>query len=510
MLLDYRVQHLLIDEMQDTATGQYRLVGQLTAGWEPGDGRTLFCVGDPMQSIYRFRDAEVGQFVAARHNGIGERTLEPLVLRQNFRSGERLVSWFNSTFSRILPAMDDVATGAISHAPSRPVAARAGTGRVAVHALVDASPEDEAGCSADAIEACLAEDESSRVAVLVRSRTQLPQLLAQLRRRGVSCQAIEIDRLTDLPEIIDLLTLTRALCHDGDRIAWLGLLRSPWTGMRWADVHALVRNDRASTVRELAADRERLGALGTDGRARLQRLFRVLDEAAPPHGSRTLRERVERAWMSLGGPGCMTDDGELDNAYRFLDVLERLEFAGTLPDVAQLEQQLDEERVSSPADERTRVQVMTMHKAKGLEFEHVVLHGLGRTTGSGSRDVLAWLTITGDDGSSSLIISPLGPRATLERDPLHRFIERSARESDRLELDRLLYVACTRAASSLHLVGSVASRRNGRELGRPPQTACWPGCGRSWKANSRKPLQVCGAQAMMTAATMPIPCRSTL
>ena len=63
LALDYRIRHLLVDEFQDTSISQYELLARLTAGWQPGDGRTLFAVGDPMQSIYRFREAEVGVFL---------------------------------------------------------------------------------------------------------------------------------------------------------------------------------------------------------------------------------------------------------------------------------------------------------------------------------------------------------------------------------------------------------------------------------------------------------------
>ena len=65
------LRHILVDEFQDTSLAQFRLLESLTAGWEESDGRTLFVVGDPMQSIYRFRDAEVGLFIAARVSGIG-------------------------------------------------------------------------------------------------------------------------------------------------------------------------------------------------------------------------------------------------------------------------------------------------------------------------------------------------------------------------------------------------------------------------------------------------------
>ena len=68
--LDEAIAHILVDEFQDTSRGQIDLLRRLTTDWTNGDGRTLFVVGDPMQSIYRFREAEVGFFLQA-WNGQG-------------------------------------------------------------------------------------------------------------------------------------------------------------------------------------------------------------------------------------------------------------------------------------------------------------------------------------------------------------------------------------------------------------------------------------------------------
>ena len=84
LALDYRIRHLLIDEFQDTSISQYELIEKLTAGWEPGDGRSMLAVGDPMQSIYRFREAEVGLFLRARAAGIGNIALQPVTLSRQF------------------------------------------------------------------------------------------------------------------------------------------------------------------------------------------------------------------------------------------------------------------------------------------------------------------------------------------------------------------------------------------------------------------------------------------
>src|SRR5439155_5619839 len=102
LALDYRIRHVLVDEFQDTSISQWELLERLTAGWQQGDGRTLFVVGDPMQSIYRFREAEVGLFLRARREGLGTAglpnvALEPLTLETNFRSQAGIVDWVNAS-----------------------------------------------------------------------------------------------------------------------------------------------------------------------------------------------------------------------------------------------------------------------------------------------------------------------------------------------------------------------------------------------------------------------------
>jgi ATP-dependent exoDNAse (exonuclease V) beta subunit len=114
LALDYRIQHLLIDEFQDTSFTQFELLRRLIAGWQPGDGRTLFAVGDPMQSIYRFREAEVALFLRARHGGVAGLALTPLTLQVNFRSQGALVQWVNNVFEQVLPQREDERSGAVS------------------------------------------------------------------------------------------------------------------------------------------------------------------------------------------------------------------------------------------------------------------------------------------------------------------------------------------------------------------------------------------------------------
>ena len=474
LLLDYQLRHVLIDEMQDTSLAQYGMLEALTGGWEPDDGRTLFCVGDPMQSIYRFRNAEVAQFLLAQDTGIGVLPLERLVLRKNFRSGQFLVHWFNTVFPQVLPAEDDPARGAVSYAEAVPALTMEGDCQIYPLFGADADREAEEGCRV--IRETLAANPQDDMAVLVRGRSQLASLLPRLRAAGIDYQAVDIDRLTDLPEIIDLLALTRAMVHPCDRLAWLSLLRAPWVGWDWNDLHRLVANDTKSTVWELLHDEHRLQALSDEARRALDRAMPVIESLRGVSRSASLRDRVERAWLQLGGPAILDDPGSVGNVYRYLDVLGKLEIAGTLHDVAELEAQLDLERVSNNSS--ARLQVMTMHRAKGLQFDHVLLYGLGRTPRGSVRSVLSWSDIAGEHGDERKIISPVGRRSDLENDPIHRFIELNESGKDRHEVGRLLYVACTRARKSLHLVGHAPVSPDGGSLRAPDSRSLlrllWP------------------------------------
>ncbi|TMH88834.1 MAG: hypothetical protein E6H42_18690 [Betaproteobacteria bacterium] len=338
--LDQKISHVLVDEFQDTSLSQFELLTQLTSGWQQGDGRTLFLVGDPMQSIYRFREAEVSLFLRAKHSGLGSVKLEPIELSTNRRSQEGLVKWFNESFPRVLPAQEDQTSGAVPYLPASPHESALPGAAVTWHCGYDREEE------AKKVVAIVREASGSK-AILVRNRAHLDEIVPALKEAGVRFRALDIEQLGEKQVVQDLYALTRALLHLGDRIAWLACLRAPWCGLTLADLLLLSSGRREEGGSEytsggaLIFDKMRdVTHLSTDGQKRVDRVRSVLAPLAKNRLRGSLRERVEGAWLALGGPACVESETDLEDAEIFLDELERLEEAGEV-DLAALEDKID-------------------------------------------------------------------------------------------------------------------------------------------------------------------------
>jgi ATP-dependent exoDNAse (exonuclease V) beta subunit len=442
--LDARLRHLLIDEFQDTSRTQHRLLDALTTEFVPGDGRTVFLVGDPMQSIYRFREAEVGLFMALAAGAPGRLGLEVRTLRANFRSVPAVVDWVNTTFERLLPGRDDGDAGAAAFAPAVAVQADAAGDGVCLHAPADAAAE------ADAVVALVAGAQATRpggtIGILVRSRAHAAGVLARLEAAGIAASAVELRRLGETTLAHDILALTRALTHPADRLAWLAVLRAPWCGLALADLEALVGDAPDAVVPELLADAARVARLGPDGQARVTRLQAAFARAAATATELDLRDRVEGLWNELGGPACTGAELALaDDVFGYLDAVDA---GGDCRDALALAALLRDEPVRGRAG--AAVEVLTIHKAKGLEFDTVIVPGLGNRVRGDSRPPLLWreLPVTAD-----LLLAPINA-AGAASDDLYELLWELAGRQAAAELDRLLYVACTRARRCLHLLGT--------------------------------------------------------
>ena len=469
--LDYRIQHLLVDEFQDTSPTQVQLLQRLTAGWQAGDGRTLFAVGDPMQSIYRFRKADVGLFLRAAEGGIGSVNLQRLRLCRNNRSCAALVDWVNQGFAGVFPAQDSVTRGAIRYRPfvAKPAPPEPGEG-VFVHAIVlgrdaaegnDGAGMREAQRILDIIASVRGQgqrDPARQIAVLVRARSHLDALVALIRRRQPELRfaAVEIEGLAARQPVQDLLALTRALHHRADRVNWLAILRAPWCGLTLADLHALAADEQTATLWSLINDEQRVQRLSPDGQQRLAHLRAALAEAFDHRGRARLRRWVEGVWLRLGGAACLQGPAEVADARAYLDLLDQLDAAGRFR-LDRLEQDMAKLYAAPDAQADGTLQFMTIHKAKGLEFDTVILPGLQRKGRSDEHELMLWEEVALEGLDEHLVAAPLKKRAgsgkgTPPPTP-YDYLRLLEQERSANEDARVLYVAATRAIRSLHLVG---------------------------------------------------------
>ncbi len=453
LALDYRLHHVLVDEFQDTSFGQRELLERLTAGWMPGDGRTLFLVGDPMQSIYRFREAEVGLYLRAAREGIGGVALTKLTLSSNFRSQAGVVEWVNHAFEKVFPKTEDITAGAVRYAPCEPVKPALPGEAVTVHPCFGRNWTAEAEKVVALVQAAQTQDMQQTTAILVRGRQHLVAIVSQLKRAGLRFRAIEIEHLAERQIVQDLLALTQALLHPANRTAWLALLRAPWCGLTLADLHALAAQNQTAAIWDLIRDAANVQRLSADGQRRLLALHTVLGAALENRGRANLRRHVEGVWLALGGPACVRDETELADAEVYFRLLEDLDSGSA--DLGRVAEQVQRLFAAADVEADDRLQIMTIHKAKGLEFDTVIVPGLGRRPRGESVRLLAWTERARGHDAPDLLLAPIHATGS-QGDPIADYLRDLEQARARNEDARLLYVAATRARQRLHLIGDVS------------------------------------------------------
>jgi len=483
--LDYAVRHLLVDEFQDTSPTQIDLLTRLTEGWQAGDDRTLFCVGDPMQSIYRFRKAEVGLFLEAKKAGIGHIALEPLRLSLNNRSAAEVIEWVNRDLAQIFPPADQPIRGDITYRSFVTNHAPMSEAGVTIHPVVVAGKPTGAEANAREVETILqiidqtrAGGRDRKIAVLVRGRGHLEPLVAESRRSlpDLRFQAVEGERLSSRQWIADAVILTRALLQLADRVNWLALLRAPWCGLTLSDLHALAGFDRESTLWELINQPERLAAMSEDGQRRLLAVRTSLQEVFAHRGHQSLSRWIQGAWLLLNGPATLPDAAAANDIDAYFSLVERLDTAGGF-ELDRLEAEL-EDLYSAPDPQASGdLFFMTIHKSKGLEFDTVILPGLHRKTGGDDEAMLIWDEIATAEGSTQLVVAPYLPkRLNKDEASVYTFLKELESTRGQNEVLRVLYVAATRAIRHLHWVGVATVDKSGKV--KPPGSTAlallWP------------------------------------
>lgn len=445
LLAEDRIQHVLVDEMQDTSVNQIRLLTDLVKHWQAGEGRSLFFCGDLMQSIYRFRGALVGLF----HNLVntdqfaGQR-LEKLRLSSNFRSTAAVVDWVNQQFEPLISE----GQGFVRAEPQKSAA-----GVVTCHRVMQADDKQarvaEAQQALSLIQTFLATETDGSLAVLVRSRSHLNELIPLLRAEDIAFSSQNIDRLSSSAPVQDYLALLRVLSHPADRLSWAILLRASCVGLSWADVDVLMRvgNDPARALYEDSLPE----GLSEDGRQRCLHLAQALRSVRASRWSAHVPRAAQRVWHALRGSECL-NAAQARDIQRLQTLVEEQAPQGVIRDYRALQIALD---ALYATPQSARVHLMTIHGAKGLEFEWVISLGLNRQSAATRPELIDWLRLDDRVDAPTLLTPKSLPDSDAAVDRLHRYVLSEQREAEQQESLRLLYVCVTRAVKQLHLIAGI-------------------------------------------------------
>ncbi len=445
LYLDNSIEHLLVDEFQDTSIQQFQLLTKLVQNWQPNDGKTLFVVGDPMQSIYRFRAAEVGLFLRAKEQGIGSVNLVPLELNSNFRSTATIVDWVNSQFKFIFPETDDIESGAVSYHPSVNVKPSDNSSLIMAYQFENRDQEASALVKQVILE--LQTNANDEIAILVRSRNQLTTLVQCLRAQNIPFQGVDIDLLAQLPHLRDIWSLTQALLMPANRLAWLSLLRSPWCGLSLADLHSIANVAKNKSIYFALSQVEHLVELSDEGRVRAHFIYTVLNDALASRHQQPLLPWLIATLNALHLDKIL-QPSEQDDLEQYWLLLERYEQDGQIEDLEQFN--LEFNKLYSQQVVPARLKIMTIHKSKGLEFDCVFLPGLGSKPANIDTPMLRWLKLPSQQHDEVLLLSPI-KAAHQESCLLYDYLGKLDSQKNNYELHRLLYVAVTRAKKRLYL-----------------------------------------------------------
>jgi ATP-dependent helicase/nuclease subunit A len=487
--LKQQIRSILVDEFQDTDPIQYELLlylseerGREARSWntlsvEPGK---LFIVGDPKQSIYAFRRADMEAFdyvVKQIVLGSGEYG-EEQCLQTNFRSHGKLLAPINACFSRLFPKESkqgiqpkyenlQAANGGSPTVRGEGVAVRlvslkekegdadAAT-RAEAEGLAKWMKEDLLGTDTIRLHDKTVTVQSHHVALIFRTLTQASIYLEALRRYDIPYRTEGEKHFYQRQEIIDCVNVLRVVVNPHDHIAMVGVLRSSIGGVSDRDIERIVREEKLDFQRV---------SIGSEGElSHVYRSLRVLHQTLP---LLPLEEVMDAIWGQLPmiELASASRDGEqaMGNLQKFREIVQELSLdpdmtLGRLVTIlstriaqpaSESEMALSEEGEEDNQD--GAIQILSIHKAKGLEFPVVIFAGLHRGTEQRESSVSV-----DHDWTTGII----GIRVRALRTIGGVYVHTKLKEREKAEHIRLLYVAMTRAKRRLVLSAGVVQGKS--------------------------------------------------
>ena len=441
--LGFWFTHILVDEVQDTSAAQLNLIENIIAYWDGDDRHSLFMVGDFMQSIYRFRKALPEHFSEILETGkFANIYLDQIILKSNFRSQSDLVKWVNEIMVKIIDASD---CGNLNFKTQ--LAIKKSEGKpVAFFSTKKDGEEHEDKIVLDIIKDISARDnhkeEIITIGILARSRSHLTKIIQQLNESNIKFITSDIRTIRDFAVINELLAITRCLLHPEDKVAFFAFISGPWKGMSLAEIkdfaddffsENLSISDRNEPRLEDYLDLTNLLEIG---RAELQYL--------------SLSSVVMKIWDALDGNHFFNNADSILAMNIFFRELSYLENEEKVITNNKLENRLNIPFSEADHGGNIKIQLMTIHKSKGLEFDYVILPGLNRRPRYDESSIIASKIFPGKKNQPIGLVAPFVKN---DKDSFYNYINGFEKQDRANEVIRLLYVALTRAKKKIFILG---------------------------------------------------------
>ncbi len=471
-----RFNYILVDEFQDTDLTQFDIILSITGNPVPGTD-CLFIVGDPKQSIYLFRDADVTRFKEAQRMILGECEGREVNLDTSFRSTKEVIDLTNILFSKLFASTEK--PWEFGYEQILASEARAGhTGSIEL--LLVPGADDTAGSKRNEADMVarkiysLAHDRPLNVyeeredrtyekrparfgdiAILLEQRTNLPYYLTALNTYGIPFYVHGGTGFYFRQEVYDLYNLLRFLEYRHDDLSLAGTLRSPYFGFPDTELFRIAQERGRTLWEKLSNYAEKSGShkavKARDlllkwqkevGLVSLVMLIRgILSESgvytvyAALTDGKQIRANIEKMVA-------LARDREAAGSYELAD------FTADLRTAMDEEEREGEAPLDALAE--NAVNIMTVHAAKGLEFPIVVVPDMGMKF----RDQPAPIMIGDNPLLVGVRVPDPGEDYKLVETPVLAALREMQRQKERAERKRLLYVALTRARDHLIMSGT--------------------------------------------------------
>ncbi|RYZ78744.1 MAG: hypothetical protein EOO68_39900, partial [Moraxellaceae bacterium] len=221
---------------------------------------------------------------------------------------------------------------------------------------------------------------------------------------------------------------------------------------------------------------ETIEGLSFSAQQALIKFSSVIAPALATRQRKPLRQWVEGIWLALGGPATLLDAQDINDIPTFFSLLEQHQQGGSIIDWQKFNRAVGKLYAAPRQHADSKLQVMTMHKSKGLEFDHVIIPRLHKLSPSDGQQLLLWRERLNRQGERQLLLGPLAPVGG-DKDKLYRYIQKESSLQLEYESARLFYVGCTRAIKKLYLFASLAQSEDGTWKNPPKKSflnSIWP------------------------------------